>query len=436
MSLTSAMYSATSGLTAQSKALASISSNIANSSTTGFKGTVTEFTSYINKTTTVDEQVGGVIASNTRSVSRQGEIQASATTTNMAVNGDGFFVVSDKTASGGTYFTRNGSFSTDSNGNLVNSEGYYLYGWAVGDDGTIKAGNKTSTDSLEAINLTSIKGTPKATSTLDIEANLPSDAATGDSFTTDVELFDALGNSHSVTMSWSKTADNAWSLSASDPTGSADGTTTTGTISGFPISIAFNSDGSLASASRTDSSGTTTSVDPSAIGFSVGGWTTGAGDSTVTMSLGGANSTTGLTQYASGESTAAIGDWTATGNGYEPGTLTGTTIDSSGVVRATFDNGETRAIYQIPIATFANSNGLESESGTTFTQTYESGNYQLRTAGDGKAGEIEASSLESSTVELTDEFSRMIVAQQAYSAASKVMTTAQDMIDTLISMKR
>lgn len=436
MSLTSAMYSATSGLTAQSKALASISSNIANSSTTGFKGTVTEFTSYINKTTTVDEQVGGVIASNTRSVSRQGEIQSSATTTNMAVNGDGFFVVSDKTSSGGTYFTRNGSFSTDSNGNLVNSEGYYLYGWAVGDDGTIKAGNKTSTDSLQAINLTSIKGTPKATSTLDIEANLPSDAATGDSFTTDVELFDALGNSHSVTMSWSKTADNTWSLSASDPTSSADGTTTTGTISGFPISIAFNSDGSLASATRTDSSGTTTSVDPSAIGFSVGGWTTGAGDSTVTMSLGSANSTTGLTQYASGESTAAIGDWTATGNGYEPGTLTGTTIDSSGVVRATFDNGETRAIYQIPIATFANSNGLESESGSTFTQTYESGNYQLRTAGDGKAGEIEAGSLESSTVELTDEFSRMIVAQQAYSAASKVMTTAQDMIDTLISMKR
>ena len=436
MSLTSAMYSATSGLTAQSKALASISSNIANSSTTGFKGTQTDFTSYINKTTTVDEQVGGVIASNTRSVSRQGEIQSSATTTNMAVNGEGFFVVSNKTADGGTYYTRNGSFSADSNGYLSNSEGYYLYGWAVGSDGTVTASNKTSTDSLEAINLTSIKGTPKATSTEDIEANLPSDAATGDSFTTDIELFDALGNSHSVTMTWKKTADNSWSLDASDPTSSADGTTATGTISGFPISITFNSDGSLAGATRTDGSGTTTSVDPSAIGIAVAGWTTGASDSTISLNLGSANSTTGLTQYASGESTAAIGDWTATGNGYEPGTLTGTTIDSNGVVRAKFDNGETRAIYQIPIATFANADGLESESGTTFTQTYESGSYQLRTAGDGKAGEIEASSLESSTVELTDEFSRMIVAQQAYSAASKVMTTAQDMLDTLISMKR
>ncbi|ALG72300.1 flagellar hook-basal body protein [Azospirillum thiophilum] len=431
MSITSAMYSATSGLTAQSKALASISSNIANTSTTGFKGTVTEFTSYINKTTTVDEQVGGVIASNTRNINSQGEIQTSSVTTNLAVNGEGFFVVSNETADGGTYFTRNGSFSADSDGYLVNSEDYYLYGWKLADDGTVGASNKTSVDSLEAINLSNIKGTPKATTTESLEANLPSDAETGDDFTTDIEMFDALGNSHSVTLTWTKTGDNSWSLDASDPVSSSDSTATTGTISGFPIDITFNSDGSLASASQNG-----TAVDPSAISYSVGGWTTGASDSTVSLDLGTADGTDGLTQYASGESDPDIGDWTATQNGYEPGTLTGTTIDGSGVVRATFDNGETRAIYQIPIATFANADGLDSESGTTFTQTYESGNYQLRTAGDGKAGDIEAGSLESSTVELTDEFSRMIVAQQAYSAASKVMTTAQDMLDTLISMKR
>ncbi|WP_372394575.1 flagellar hook protein FlgE [Azospirillum sp. HJ39] len=431
MSITSAMYSATSGLTAQSKALASISSNIANTSTTGFKGTVTEFTSYINKTTTVDEQVGGVIASNTRNINSQGEIQTSSVTTNLAVNGEGFFVVSNETADGGTYFTRNGSFSADSDGYLVNSEDYYLYGWKLADDGTVGASNKTSVDSLEAINLSNIKGTPKATTTESLEANLPSDAETGDDFTTDIEMFDALGNSHSVTLTWTKTGDNSWSLDAADPVSSSDSTATTGTISGFPIEITFNSDGSLAGATQ---NGTT--VDPSAISYSVSGWTTGASDSTVSLDLGTADGTDGLTQYASGESDPDIGDWTANQNGYEPGTLTGTTIDGSGVVRATFDNGETRAIYQIPIATFANADGLDSESGTTFTQTYESGNYQLRTAGDGKAGDIEAGSLESSTVELTDEFSRMIVAQQAYSAASKVMTTAQDMLDTLISMKR
>lgn len=436
MSITSAMYSATSGLMAQSKALASISSNIANSSTTGFKGTVTEFTSYINKTTTVDEQVGGVLAANTRNISRQGEIQSSSTTTNLAVNGDGFFVVSSDSSNGEVLFTRNGSFSTDESGYLKNSEENYLYGWKLADDGTVSATNKTSTDSLEAINLSSIKGTPKATSTLGLEANLPSDAETGDSFTSDVELFDALGNSHSVTMTWAKTADNTWSVSAANPTKSSDSTATTGTIAGFPLSITFNSDGSLASATQDDGTGTMVSVDPSAISFSVSGWTTGAGNSTVTLDLGTANGTDGLTQYASGDEDPAIGDWTSTQNGYKPGSLTGTTIDSSGIVRATFDNGETRAIYQIPIATFANPDGLDSDSGSTFTQTNESGGYQLRNAGDGKAGEIEASSLESSTVELTDEFSRMITAQQAYTAASKVVTTAQDMLDTLIAMKR
>ena len=192
----------------------------------------------------------------------------------------------------------------------------------------------------------------------------------------------------------------------------------------------------MASATQDDGSGTMVSVDPSAVSFSVTGWTTGAADSTVSLDLGTTSGTDGLTQYASGDDDPAIGDWTSTQNGYAPGTLTGTTIDDSGIVRATFDNGETRAIYQIPIATFANADGLDSDTGSTFTQTYESGNYQLRTAGDGKAGEIAAGSLESSTVELTDEFSRMITAQQAYSAASKVVTTAQDMLDTLIAMKR
>ncbi|CCD02827.1 exported protein of unknown function (plasmid) [Azospirillum baldaniorum] len=144
MSITSAMYSATSGLMAQSKALASISSNIANSSTTGFKSTGTNFNSYINKTSTIDEQTGGVLATTYRNISAQGEIQSSAVSTNMAINGEGFFVVSEETADGTVAFTRNGSFSTDAQGYLSNSEGYYLYGWALNANGAVTAGNKGS----------------------------------------------------------------------------------------------------------------------------------------------------------------------------------------------------------------------------------------------------------------------------------------------------
>lgn len=424
MSITNAMYSATSALKAQSKALASISSNIANSSTTGFKGTGTTFQSFINQTEAVDERTGGVLAYNTRNVSAQGEIQSSAVTTNLAINGNGFFVVADESADGTIRYTRNGSFSTDASGYLSNSEGYYLYGWALDENGAIAARNKGSVDSLEAINTTNIKGTPKATSTMGIDANLPSDAATGDSFTSDVEVFDSLGNSHSITLTWTKAGENEWTLDADDPTLSSNAATATGTVGGVPVTITFNEDGTPAGFS------------PATPALTVGGWTTGAGDSSITLDLGTVGGNDGLTQHASGDSTPSVSVESTTQNGHAPGTLTGTTIDADGTVRAVFSNGETRAVYRIPIATFANADGLDSETGSTFMQTYESGQVQLRTAGENGSGSIEAGALESSTVEMTDEFTRMIVAQQAYSAASKVMTTAQDMLDTLISMKR
>ncbi|MGQ9365024.1 flagellar hook protein FlgE [Azospirillum sp. ST 5-10] len=423
MGISSALYTATSGLKAQSKALSSISSNIANSSTVGFKSTGTTFTSYLNKTTTVDTQTGGVLAGNYRSINQQGDVQASTVTSNLAINGDGFFVVSDDTGNGDVLFTRNGSFEPDADGYLSNSDDVYLYGWALDENGDIIAKNTSSLDSLEAINVTDIKGTPKATTETSIDGNLPSDAAVGDTFASDIEVFDSLGNSHSVTLTWEKTADNTWEVSAADPTLSSDSSATSGTIAGFPVTVSFNTDGSLAS------------TNPNPASFSVTGWSTGATDSAVALDLGTAGGADGLTQYASGEDTPSV-DLESDQDGYEPGTLTGTEIDENGIVRAVFDNGETRAIYQIPIATFANANGLASETGSIFSATAAAGAYQLRTAGDGKAGTITASALESSTVELTDEFSRMIVAQQAYTAASKVVTTAQDMIDTLLSSKR
>lgn len=422
-SITSALYSATSGLMAQSKALSSISSNISNSSTTGFKATTTSFTSYLNDTSVVETQTGGVLAYNSRLVSAQGNIESSSITTNLAINGDGFFAVQDSSGDDSEMvFSRNGSFSADADGYLKNTEDYYLYGWELDENGDIASGSGNSLDGLTAVNVSDIKGSPKATSEVSITANLPSDAEVGDSFTTDVELFDSLGNSNALVLTWTKTGTNAWSVSASDPTKSTDATATTGTVSGFPIDITFNSDGSLA----------TTSADS----FTVSGWTTGAADSTITFDLGTADGTDGLTQHASGETEPDIDVDTITQNGYEPGELTGVTIDAEGIVRAAFDNGESRAIYQIPVVTFANADGLESLTGSVFKQTYLSGQYQLRTAGDGNAGSITPSALESSTVDTASEMTRMIIAQQAYTAASKIVTTSDEMINTVISMKR
>lgn len=424
MSLSAALNTAVSGLKAQSNALASISSNIANASTVGYKTTGTSFQSFVNKSTFTTESTGGVISTNSRNISLQGEITSTTTTTNLAINGSGFFVVSDESDGGTVSFTRDGTFDIDTYGYLTNDAGDYLYAWPLDEDGNVTSTNVSSVNGLEAVNLSNLVGTPAATTTVELGANLPSDAEVGDDFSYDVEIFDSLGTSHSVTVTWTKTADNTWSMDAANPILSSDSSTTSGAVSGFPVTIVFNSDGSLAS----------TSSDPVTLGIT--GFSTGASDSTITFDLGTVDGTDGLTQYDSGDTDPSISVESFSQDGYAPGALTGTEIDDDGVLYASFDNGETRPIYKIPIATFTNPDGLASETGSTFAQTTASGSYVLRSVGEGGAGDLQSSAVEASSVEMTDEFSRMIVAQQAYTAASKVVTTSQDMMDTLLALKR
>jgi len=461
MSLINAMNSATSGLKAQSKALASISSNISNSSTTGFKGTSTSFESFLNKNNTIDEDTGGVRAYNNRNISSQGDIESTTVTTNLAISGEGFFVISDEAVDGDTYYTRDGSFSADKDGNLVNNDGYYLSGWALDDNGNISVSNKGSTDSLETVNVADVKGSPRATSSATIAANLPNDAVTyasattaGSSvsdlsetqFTSDLEVFDSLGDSSSVTLTWTKVASNLWSVAVSDPALSTDSTTSTGTLtSGDSFMVSFNSDGTIASVGQgTDSDGdgmndTMSTVTDSSgeLDINIGiTWTTGAAASTVKLDLGTVGKTDGLSQYSSGNDTPSMVTDSIDQDGYESGTLKSVAIGDDGTVSATFSNGQTKAIYKIPIAVFDNADGLNSVSGSVFSQTVDSGSYQLRAASQDGAASIQASALENSTVELTDELSRMIMTQQAYTAASKVVTTTDEMLDTLMGMKR
>ncbi|MEA1673829.1 flagellar hook protein FlgE [Nitrospirillum sp. BR 11163] len=423
MSIFSALNTATSALYAQSKAFTSISSNISNSSSTGYKATDTSFTALLTDSQTSSADYGGVTASTTQSVSSQGDITSTDTTTNLALDGNGMFVVNDGSSSQ-SYYTRDGSFSEDNSGNLVNTEGYYLEGWATDDSGNILATNRSDTASLEKINLDNISGSPKATTKVTSSLNLPSDATVGSSYTTDTEVYDSLGNSSTVTMTWTKTGTNTWELDASNPVSATDGSTVTGTSSGTPVSLVFNSDGSLASPT-TD------------IQLSITGWSSGATDSTITLDYGENGGSGSITQYASGSTTPSV---TTTGtpkqDGYAKGTLTSVDINTDGSVVANFDNGQSKTVYKIPVATFANADGLTAVSGQTYAQSTASGAYSLKEAGSDGAGTIESKSLESSNVDTSDELSRMIYAQQAYSAAAKVVSTAQDMMDTLLQAKR
>jgi flagellar hook protein FlgE len=425
MSITSALSIATSGLQAQSQAFTSISSNIANVSTIGYKASDTSFSALLTETSsTTASGIGGVVATTNQGISNSGDIESTGVSTELAISGSGFFAVTGETDSSEVYYTRDGTFSVDDSGYLVNDNGYYLNGWELDENGDVIASNRSSTQSLEPINLSDISGIPKATANLEIVATVPADAELNESFVSDTEIYDSLGTSNTVELTWTKTDTNTWTVSASNPTLSSDTDTVSGATGGEVITVTFNTDGSLAS------------VDPSPATLSFSGWTSGAADSSITLDLGTVGKSDGLKQASSTDGDPQISVTRTSQDGWSAGTLESVSIGSDGTVTANFDNGQSRAVYKIPVVTFSNPDGLASVSGTVYSATVNSGQYQLKEGGSDGAGSIQSEALEQSTADTATELTRMIYAQQAYSAAAKVVTAAQEMMDTLISAKR
>lgn len=421
MSLTGALSSAISALSAQSQSLSMISDNIANSSTTGYKTTSAMFDDLVTASSnTTSYASGGVTVAGRANITQQGLLAATSNATDVAIQGSGFFVVTSATSGGITSYTRNGAFSTDNAGYLENN-GSYLEGWRTDADGNV-VGNESASN-LQAINTQVASTSGSATTKTTIAANLPSDAATGDTYTSSMTVYDSLGAANSMQVTWTKTGTNTWSASFADPTSTSDTTTATGTASGT-IDITFNSDGSLASTS------------PSPPTVAVSGWTDGAADGTITMSLGTAGGTDGLTQYASGETTPTVNVTSISSDGLSYGKLSSISIGKNGVIDATYSNGQTIAIYKIAVATFADPTGLSAASDGLYSATVTSGNAALQASGENGAGTVYGSELESSTTDTSSQFSSMISAQQAYSAASQVISTVNKMYDTLISAMR
>jgi flagellar hook protein FlgE len=398
-----------------------ISDNIANTSTTGYKTTSAMFDDLVTASSNATSYAsGGVTVSGRANITQQGLLAATSNATDVAIQGSGFFVVTSATSGGTTSYTRNGAFSTDNAGYLENN-GSYLEGWRTDSDGNV-VGNESASN-LEAINTQVASTSGSATTKTTIAANLPSDAATGDTYTSSMTVYDSLGAANSMQVTWTKTGTNTWSASFANPTSTSDTTTATGTASGT-IDITFNSDGSLASTS------------PSPATVAVTGWTDGAADSTITMNLGTAGGTDGLTQYASGETTPTVNVTSISSDGLSYGKLSSISIGKNGIVDATYSNGQTIAIYKIAVATFADPTGLSAASDGLYSATVTSGNAALQASGENGAGTIYGSELESSTTDTSSQFSSMISAQQAYSAASQVISTVSKMYDTLISAMR
>jgi flagellar hook protein FlgE len=427
MSLTGAMNSAVSALQAQSAQLSLISNNLANSSTTGYKTVNASFSDVLSGVSTATTYYGGgVTTSALQNVTTQGTIGSGTETTDLAIDGNGMFVVASTGNTNDVYYTRDGEFTPDANGNLVLDGKYDLMGWPLDADGNVESANTTSTTGLSVVNVDRYSSAAQATSTVTLAANLPSDASTGASFTSSVSVYDSLGEAQTVPTVWTKTGSNSWSLTLDDPTDSSGAQS--GTLGGTTTySVDFNSDGSLASISDANGNAVT---DPTITFASLDD---GASTSdTVNISMGTAGSKSGLTQLASGETTPSIDVTTNTQDGYAYSKLKSVAVGTDGTVTATYSSGQTLAIYKVPLATFANEDGLAAQSDNVYTATEQSGGYSLETAGTGGAGTIDGSSLESSTVDTSTEFSLMITAQQAYSAASQVISTAKQMYDSLL----
>lgn len=432
MSLYGAMFSGVSGLNAQSQALGMISDNISNVNTIGYKTAHASFSTLVTRQTGNNYAPGGVRSAPVYSIDRQGLLQASASNTDLAISGQGFFVMTEgsaPTASDTRFYSRAGQFAADSDGFLKAPSGFFLQGWRTDLAGVPTAANTSVLSSLEPIRVNSVSGSASPTTSVDIGLNLPASAtlpasvANGSIQTTNVTLFDSLGVSNTVTLTWTKTAANAWTVAATAPTAGAidESPNPLGGNLGYSVNVVFNGDGTPATFDGA-------ATPPNLL---LDTWASGANPSTIALNLGTQNVADGITQFSSTYSVSFINQ-----DGTQFGNFFGVKVDEDGIVTALFDNGETQRIYKIPIATFPNPNGLDTRTGTTFTQSEKSGDFFLRSAGEANAGTIAPSALEASTSDLAEEFTSLIITQRAYAASTKIIQTADEMLDELIRIKR
>jgi flagellar hook protein FlgE len=428
MSLYSSFYSSLSGLTANSGMLGVIGNNLANLNTIGFKGSSSTFQDLFNASMGSNGtsgngnpmQVGlgsqlGAIAQNFG----QGSFQSTGNVTDMAISGSGFFML--QPIGGGQIYSRAGNFTFDNTGFLVNPNGDEVLGWnRVGN--TLTAAGATVPIQ---INMGTISP-PVATTTVTVNTNLDSNAITanpaavppivGATFSTPLQAVDSLGATHTILVTYTKVAPTVagaasqWTAAYS----SSDAAGVTG-----PSPIAFNNLGVLISPT-TDQN------------IVVTGWTNGAANQTVNWDIWDATGTTAtLTGYA-----APSGNTGTTQDGFGAGTIRSLVVDADGIITGNFTNGQTLQLARIALATFTNMNGLSKEGNNSWSQTLASGVPNVGPANDGGHGKILGGQLELSNVDTAAEFTQLIVAQRGYQANSRIVTTADTLLQEVLNMVR
>ncbi|HEX7777203.1 MAG TPA: flagellar hook protein FlgE [Parvibaculum sp.] len=472
MSFFGSMTTAITGIRAQSSALGYISDNIANSQTTGFKRTDASFYDIVTASSENFHQPGAVVAKPSFTNTVQGSVDASQVSTNMAINGEGFFIVSQRVATSDNnpvfqdvnYYTRRGDFQMDKNGYLVNGGGYYLQGLAIDPTTNNPVG---STPSVIQVNNGFL--TAKQTTSITYTANLPSYPQTAHASA----LFNSAGSELLETAA-EKTAATTFHndpagagvgdgvVQAQDEQAFLDRSVSGGAITGYdgqgnPVNVQLRwvktenaaGDGGTATGDtwhlfyKSDDSATGTSAKWTDVGqaykFDSSGQLSPAVVSTTIsnltvngVSLGDVSLYHGpgnITQFSDNNGTVSVNKIDQ--DGYASGQLVSVAVAENGRVTGTYTNGKTIDIFQVSLAKFNNPDALRKMNGTAYAETQDSGAPIL-----GGTGEIVAQSLEASNVDLADEFSKLIIAQQAYTAGTRIITTSDQLIQETLNMKR
>ncbi|MGA2042243.1 MAG: flagellar hook protein FlgE [Roseiarcus sp.] len=405
------------GMNAQTNWLATISQNIANSSTTGYKEAETAFSSIVTQSGPGNYSAGGVSTNAISINGLQGSVTGTSTPTDLAIQGAGYFVVTD--SSGDTFLTRDGSFVPDASGNLVNAAGYYLMGSNVQNGNSTIVANSLS--GLQKVNVsqTGEQAAPTTSGTLSV--NLPSQSTavatdlqatrttTAPNYTEQTSLitYNDLGapvtlDIYMTNMGPNSAGDPVWAVDVYNHADAAAG-------GGFPYSAAALSSSTLTFSPTT---GQLATGSPIAIQY--------GGGAPISLDMAAS------TQLATGYAVTA-----ASTNGNAPDTLTGVSVAPDGALTFNYSSGNSLPGYDIPLANVASPDNLTSENGTVFSPNVQSGEPQVGKAGTAGFGSIVSSSLEGSTVDLATELTDMIQAQSSYEANSKVFQTGANLLSIL-----
>jgi flagellar hook protein FlgE len=422
------LYAGLSGLNANALQLSLIGNNLANVNTPGYKSSTAAFQDLLSQTLAGGSETGtinflqiglgtGVAATNQNF--SQGSLQTTGINTNVAIQGEGFFVVN---GTDGINYTRAGDFHIDANGNLVTPDGAFVQGFTQRDPVTNEI--ITSGPLNNVVVPPGALFPPRATSLAKMIANLDSNAADGSTFTSSVRVFDSLGAPHQVSFTWTKTAANTYDYDIT-----MDGGDVTGGTAGTPFSL-LAAPGTM----TFDSNGALVDVDAAGaadVAVTTPTFINGGAALTFDWDLVNDDGSTNVTNYSAPSATSST-----TQNGLAAGTLSTIVVGADGTVQGIFNNGQTSELARLALAMFNNPAGLLKLGSNRFNASISSGDASVGVPGDAGRGTVAGSTLELSNVDMAAEFISMIVAQRGYQANSRVITTTDEILQESINLKR